>query len=373
MYTLDYNAAEPIMLIDQHIGYVEGDGYGVDGAAFARELMELDRMGKNVIHIWINSPGGKVMDGYSIYNAILASKAKVNTKCVGIAASIAAVIFQAGRERIMCDYGILMYHNPFSMDGNNDNDPAIVAMRNSIVTMISSRSGMTSDAVAEMMARETFMGADEALALKLADRIEGSAEYNKKRMTAVAAENNAQGYYKEARTFLNQLFKTEHMPDFAKIANRLKLVPAANEDAIIEGIAAIENRANTAETQLTAVRNQLTERDATITTLTSQLNTMKGEKEAAEKASKKVAAENLVKGFVKVGTIKNDAESVAKWTDRAIADFEGTKDLLESIPVNRAAKKIITEDGTGVDADAILDNACAMEMGSLMNKLSKKN
>lgn len=367
MYVIDASADEPIMLIDRHIGYIEADGPGIDGAEFARELMWLDGMGKKVINIWINSPGGVVMDGYSIYNAMLASKAKVNTKNVGIAASIAAVLFQAGRERVMCDYGVLMYHDPFD---SKDGSDAPAAMRDSIITMICSRSGMSPDQCSAMMKRETFMNAEEALNLKLCDRIEASSDFNKKRMTAVAVENNAHGYYKHAGAFLNQLIKIEPvMPDLSKIANKLKLVPAANEDAIIEGIVQIENRANTAESQLAAVRTQLTERDTKITDLTNQLNLLKAEKENAETAAKKVAAKDLVNGFVKIGVIKNDAETVSKWIDRATADFEGTKGLLESIPVNKTAKKI--ETSATADVADQLDNAAAVEMGSIMNKLSK--
>ena len=107
-YTIDAESDEPIMLINKHIGYDESDGMGIDGAEFERELMTLDTMKKKRIQVWINSPGGMVLDGWSIYNSILKTKTKVDTYCVGIAASIAGVIFQAGRERNMADYGILM-------------------------------------------------------------------------------------------------------------------------------------------------------------------------------------------------------------------------------------------------------------------------
>lgn len=365
MYTIDANVDEPIMLIDRHIGYSEDDGYGIDGAAFARELMQLDGMGKKCINVWINSPGGIVLDGYNIYNAILKSKTKVNTYCVGMAASISAVIFQAGRERVMCDYGILMYHNPFG----SENTDALKAMRDSIVKMISERCGMDELETSLMMRRETFMNASEALEKKMCDRIEGSADYNKKRMATAAVSNNAKGYYQEAYSILNQIFKTDiYMPDFKKIANRLKLVDSANEDAIIDGIQAIENRANVAEAALTAVRNQLTERDSTISQLNIQLTEIRNKAELADKAAKKVQAEALVKGAAKLGVIKNEAEVLAKWTDKAIADYEGTKDLLESLPVNKTAPKIGGD--TSKENVSALENAAAFEMAQIQNRLT---
>jgi ATP-dependent protease ClpP protease subunit len=366
MYTIDASVAQPIMLLDRHIGYSDEDGYGIDGAAFARELMQLDGMGKECINIWINSPGGIVLDGYNIYNAILKSKTKVNTYCVGMAASIAAVIFQAGRERVMCDYGILMYHNPFG----SENTDALKAMRDSIVKMISERSGLSEDDTVNMMRRETFMNASEALEKKMCDRIEGSADYNKKRMATAAVSNNAKGYYQEAQKIYNQLFKIENtMPDFAKIANKLKLVTSANEDAIIEGIQAIENRANTAEAELANVRNQLTQRDTKITELTNQLTEVKNKQETAEKEAKKVKAQALIQGAAKIGVIKNEAEVLAKWTEKATNDYDGTKDLLESLPVNKPASKIVTE-GNGKETVTALENAAAFEMANIKNRLT---
>src|SRR5580693_4406944 len=137
MYCTDTSAEEPIMLINKHIGFDEKDGQGIDGSLFQAELLALDRIGKKRIQVWINSPGGTVMDGYNIYNAILKSDTKVDTYCVGICASIAAVIFQAGRKRIMADYGLLMYHNPYGGTGGDELD----AMRNSICTMIAVSTG----------------------------------------------------------------------------------------------------------------------------------------------------------------------------------------------------------------------------------------
>ena len=126
-YVVNPDSDEPIMLIDKHIGFDEKDGQGIDGAIFCRELIELDSLNKKSIKVWINSEGGIVMDGYNIYNAILKTKTKVDTVCVGIAASISAVIFQAGRNRIMNEYALLMYHNPY---GGND----VELKKNEVVT-----------------------------------------------------------------------------------------------------------------------------------------------------------------------------------------------------------------------------------------------
>jgi ATP-dependent Clp endopeptidase proteolytic subunit ClpP len=365
-YVVDSSVERPIMLIDRHIGYDETEGFGIDGADFARELMVLDGMGKTAIDVWINSPGGIVLDGYNIYNAILQSKTKVNTVCVGMAASIAAVIFQAGRERIMCDYGILMYHNPFG----SENSDALRTMRDSIVTMISQRCGMTEDETKAMMNREPFMLAQEALDKKLCDSIQASADLNKKRMAPMTAKNDAKAYFKEAHAILNTILPTskKQTMDFAKIANHLKLNPAANEDAVMEAIKGIENRASAAERDLATAQNRVTALEGEKITLTGQLTDLKNKQEAAEKEAKKVKAEVLVVAAAKLGTIKNEADTIARWTALAENDYDGTKALIETLPVNKTATRI--ENGSDVNAKGILENQIAIEMANVRNRMT---
>jgi ATP-dependent Clp protease protease subunit len=197
IYTIDLNVAEPIMLIDRHIGFDSHQGGpGIMGDLFQKELMTLDGMGKKRIQVWINSEGGVVQDGWNIYNAILRTQTKVDTYCIGMAASIAGVIFQAGRKRIMNDYGILMYHNPFGGDGK-----ALDAIRESLVTMISQRSSMNSFDVGKMMNRTTWISADEAFSLGLCDEIEHSVEMNTKRK--VVTNTEARSYWRETNKAIN--------------------------------------------------------------------------------------------------------------------------------------------------------------------------
>ena len=63
IYTQNSDSDEPILLIDGHIGFDEEDGQGVDGGQVLRELLYLDTLNKKRIQVWINSPGGVVMDG----------------------------------------------------------------------------------------------------------------------------------------------------------------------------------------------------------------------------------------------------------------------------------------------------------------------
>lgn len=370
MYTLNVDSKEPIMVIDRHIGFDETDGYGISGAEFARELMYLDELGKDRIQVWINSPGGNVMEGYNIYNAILRSKTKVDTYCIGIAASISAVIFQAGRTRIMNDYGVLMFHNPFGSDSSE----AITAIRNSVIKMISSRSGMDETKCGKMMDREPFMDPAEAMELGLCDSIEQSGDKNKKRMSAVSVENNAAGYYREATKIFNSLLTNKNqsdMPDFKKIANQLDLIDEASEGAILKQIQKIENRAVTAEAALTTANATITAKDAEIAKLTGVVNQHKLDKEAAETNAAKVEVTAIVNKAADLGKIKNDADTKNRWIDRGVKDKEGIVADLEGIPVNMKASKIQNQAATTTGADlGGIENAGAKMMAKIQNKFA---
>lgn len=62
------------------------------------------------IYLLLDSPGGSVFDGAQIITAMEASKVPVNTVCIGLCASMAAMIHQHGVKRLMFDRAVLMFH-----------------------------------------------------------------------------------------------------------------------------------------------------------------------------------------------------------------------------------------------------------------------
>ena len=89
IYTINPESNTPIMLINKEIG-----GYdGIIGSQFQSELTALDLMEKESIEIHINSTGGSIIDGYSIYSAIINAKTPINTVNVGLCASTASWLF----------------------------------------------------------------------------------------------------------------------------------------------------------------------------------------------------------------------------------------------------------------------------------------
>lgn len=87
--------------------------YGVIGeglsATVAKQILQLGKTGEPIT-ILINSPGGSVLDGAEIISAMEAAKGPVNTICVELCASMAAMIHSYGHKRLMLDRSIVMYH-----------------------------------------------------------------------------------------------------------------------------------------------------------------------------------------------------------------------------------------------------------------------
>lgn len=94
----------------------------ISAKQFATLLNSIDKNTKE-LHVRINSPGGDVFDGISIYNLIQSKKKTMKVKCMvdGLAASIASIIMLAGDEVIMNEGSLVMIHKPFAMTiGNSD-------------------------------------------------------------------------------------------------------------------------------------------------------------------------------------------------------------------------------------------------------------
>jgi ATP-dependent Clp protease, protease subunit len=83
---------------------------GSDTTNVASEITKKAKNGKP-LYLLIDSPGGSVMDGALIISAMEAVKVPVNTVCMQLCASMAAVIHQYGTKRMMFDRSVLMFHD----------------------------------------------------------------------------------------------------------------------------------------------------------------------------------------------------------------------------------------------------------------------
>ncbi|MBQ6112915.1 MAG: ATP-dependent Clp endopeptidase proteolytic subunit ClpP [Synergistaceae bacterium] len=130
------------------------------------------------INIYINSPGGSVTAGLAIYDTMQYIKPQVSTICVGLAASMAAVLLAGGSKgkRLALPNAEVMIHQPLGGARGQASDIEIQA-KNIIKTkermnrILSSHTGKDYKTVARDTDRDNYMTADEALKYGLIDKI----------------------------------------------------------------------------------------------------------------------------------------------------------------------------------------------------------
>lgn len=159
-----------------------GYDMGVTARAFVEQLANLSTDVKT-IKVHINSPGGDVFAGVNIANALReqqTSKGRtVETYIVGVAASIASVVAQAGSKVVIGDNALVMVHNPWSwVIGNakqmRKSADDLDVIRTSILASYHWHSKKSDEDLIALMDAETWMTADEAIANGLAtEKAEG--------------------------------------------------------------------------------------------------------------------------------------------------------------------------------------------------------
>lgn len=130
------------------------------------------------IHLYINSPGGSVTAGMAIYDTMQYIKSPVSTICVGLAASMAAVLLAGGArgKRIALPNAEIMIHQPMGGARGQASDIEIHARnilrtRDRLNAILAAHTGQVLDKIAQDTDRDNFMTADEALDYGLIDQV----------------------------------------------------------------------------------------------------------------------------------------------------------------------------------------------------------
>ena len=130
------------------------------------------------IYMYINSPGGGVYAGMAIYDTMQHLKAPVSTFCVGMAASMGAVLLTAGAEgkRNALPNSRIMIHQPSGGSHGTASDIEIAAkevlfIRESLNGILAKHTGQTPEKIMEDVDRDRFMSPKEAVAYGLIDQV----------------------------------------------------------------------------------------------------------------------------------------------------------------------------------------------------------
>lgn len=176
-------AGEPETLsIYDEIGF-----WGVQAKDFRTSLAGVQ---SSVINVEINSPGGDVFAGVAIYNMLKNSGKEIVVKVMGVAASAASLIAMAGDKIQMPKNTMMMIHNPWSIAMGNADElrehaDTLDKIGNSLLGTYMAKTGMAEDEMKAILAKDTWLTADEALAMGFAtevtDEIKVKAAFDLKR------------------------------------------------------------------------------------------------------------------------------------------------------------------------------------------------
>lgn len=139
-----------------------------------KEFRQQLKQVKGDLTVIINSPGGDVFAGVSIYNALREFDGDVTIRVDGLAASIASIIAMAGDKVVMNPGSMMMIHKPWTFAmGNTDElekiQEILAGIEESLIPIYATRTGKSEAEITELLNAETWMTADEAVEMGFAD------------------------------------------------------------------------------------------------------------------------------------------------------------------------------------------------------------
>jgi ATP-dependent Clp protease protease subunit len=143
-------------------------------------FLEADNPDKD-ISLYINSPGGSVTAGMSIYDTMQFIKPDVSTLCIGQAASMGAFLLAAGAngKRFSLPNSRIMIHQPSGGFQGQSSDIEIHAkeilyLRSKLNDILAHHTGRTSEEIDRDTERDNFMSAEQSVAYGMIDKVIGS-------------------------------------------------------------------------------------------------------------------------------------------------------------------------------------------------------
>lgn len=282
---------------------IDGEGFVLlngeitpqNSAMIAQEIYDMKSMGLAVT-LKINSPGGSVLGGYNIIDALVTTNS--NTHIIGLAASMAGVISQFGKKRYANDSAIGMIHPP---TGSSE---IIEMVRANLKKSLTGRSNLGEEEISAMMAdgaKDQFFDANQLLSRGLVDEVIQTQE--KVELPTNASKEEIYDIYN------NLIVNNSKMADL-DITNELKLLREEKEK-VSEKVNDLEAKNSSLTTELEAVKTENTK-------LTEQLEAVNKQK-----------AEVLINNAIESGKLKKDDSE--KWVKNATENFDLVNDMINEM------------------------------------------
>lgn len=130
------------------------------------------------IHLYINSPGGSVTAGMSIYDTMQFIKPDVSTMCIGQAASMGALLLAGGAadKRFCLPHSRVMIHQPLGGFQGQASDfdihaREILAIRDRLNKILAHHTGQPLEKIQQDTDRDNFLSSEQAVAYGLIDKV----------------------------------------------------------------------------------------------------------------------------------------------------------------------------------------------------------
>jgi len=308
--------------------------FGITAQSFIDEIKEYEN---KELNIHINSLGGEVFEGMAIYSIIQRRKAKTTVYIEGIAASIASVIALAADEVIMSENSLLMIHNAWGGTQGDAKDmrkqaDVLDKITNEIAEVYVKKTRMPYSQIEEMMNEETWLTAEEAVALGFVDSISEPIK--------VAAKYDVSRFKNITNKKVERILSLTEKKKI-KMTEELKTWFNSKVDEIIAKVKDGDNSVETAENVEVEVKladneeimNKISEFESTISNLNNSVADLEGEKETlTEEVSRLTALLNKAEAVGTEVKTEGDPAVIAKEevVDGNALFFNGVADALKS-------------------------------------------
>ena len=165
-------------LLNNRIIFLSGEINDYVSNLVISELLYLDSISSDEISLYINSPGGSVTSGMAIYDTMQFIKSDVRTICVGMAASMAAIILAAGKKgkRNALLNSEVMIHQPLGGVQGQATDIKIISdhilyTKNKLNTILSKLTKQSLEKIRKDTERDYYLSSEEAKKYGIIDSI----------------------------------------------------------------------------------------------------------------------------------------------------------------------------------------------------------
>jgi ATP-dependent Clp endopeptidase proteolytic subunit ClpP len=259
--------------------------YGVNAKSFIEEIKGIPK--SESVLLRINSPGGSVIDGLAIYDAVNRLPQKVTSRIEGLAASMASVIALAADEVIMSENSLYMIHNVWGGEVGESDDLRKAAdlmdkMSDRLVNIYVSKTGKSEEQVRSWMDEETWFDSSEAFESGFINSIEEPIrmaakfdidKYNYKNKVLVnnlfnnqKKENQMEKEFENLKSFISEMFNK---------TSEAKGVKILDNEEVVNKMSDLENSIEESNKSVLELSGSIAEKDGYIATLTEELNSYK--------------------------------------------------------------------------------------------------